>query len=389
VNRLQTCNAFLVVSMTTLSFASAVSAGEIIQPFPAEKNAAMQTQWRVVWGIESHVGASEVLFIKEAYFKRGPNEAEIEVLGDCRLAEIFIPYNDGTRLYDISGAKYRLIDLTAKALGPACITKGRLISRQDVARETGPVAVEVRDGHLRWMNISNASRRGQSLVVWSVLDAANYRYVILYEFRDYGLVGFRLGATAHNLHDRNGDDTTHVHIGCWRIGVELGDATSLRVSKVSLLNARNRTRLEVREIKLEDRIRWVPDEFTRLRIENTTLKNGRDPEHPIGYELIPVRMGSARYTGAGEEFTLDDLWVTKATLRELRPKDLDQYERGKPLTNSPLALWHHSPLLHIPRDEDFGPKEKENCNFEGVAITAWAGCDLVPRNFFPKTPLYP
>ncbi|MEO2088581.1 MAG: hypothetical protein ABGY75_03665, partial [Gemmataceae bacterium] len=91
------------------------SAGEITQHFPADKPAAgKQTQWRVVWGVEKHAGGSEVLFIEEAYFQRAPDEKEIKVLGDCRLAEIFVPYHNASyRIYDISGESFSLDPLDA------------------------------------------------------------------------------------------------------------------------------------------------------------------------------------------------------------------------------------------------------------------------------------
>ena len=47
------------------------------------------------------------------------------------------------------------------------------------------------------------------------------------------------------------------------------------------------------------------------------------------------------------------------------------------------TLWHHAPVLHVPKDEDFGVNGTQN--YDGVAITAWAGCDLKPRNFFSST----
>ncbi len=204
-----------MLTLVVASFlASRLTAGEIVQHFPANGPAsAMDTQWRIVWGVESHGGQSEVLYIRQAFFKRSRSSPEIRVLDDCRLAEIFVPYNGGGRIYDISGYSFSLVQLDKSFLGPACVGPGIIYNSEGVPSETGPVASEVHDGQLRWINANDDSRRGQSIAIWSVLDAANYRYIMLYQFRDDGQIGFRLGATAHNLNNDDADWTTHLPHG--------------------------------------------------------------------------------------------------------------------------------------------------------------------------------
>jgi hypothetical protein len=359
---------------------------DVTQRFPADKPAAsMRTQWRVEWGIEKHAGGSEILFIKEAYFVRSPKEGEIKVLGDCRLAEIFVPYNDGTRIYDLSGHHFFLVDLDKSAVGPNCVIPGTMYDRSGKEVKTGGVVVkEVHDGHIRWMNAANKLLRGQNMTLWSVLDGANYRYVILYEFRDDGQVGFRLGATAHNLNSSDAPGTAHLHAGSWRLNVELGNAAKTKVSSFKLDTAKGK--LLVDDLSKEARIKWAPESFTKLRVESLVNKNKHQPPHAIGYELVPLMSGTGRYSGIGEEFTHHDLWVTRSRNSEQRPRDLHTIENGESIVDVPVTLWHHSPILHVARDEDFG--EKGTNAGEGVAITSWAGCDLKPRNFFSSTPLY-
>jgi len=359
---------------------------EITQHFPADQpTAKMNTQWRVLWDVQSHAGGSQVLVIKEAYFKRGPKEQEFKVLGDCRLGEIFVPYKKmDARIYDISAFRFPLVVLDKKALGPPCVTPGALYSYDGEEAERGPVVKEVHDGNVRWMNAANKTRRGQHMQLWSVLNAGNYRYIMLYQFCDDGMVRFRLGATAHNLFDSRSDETTHIHIGFWRLNIEMGDATRTRVSMVEYDSEGLKT--VVFPLTAEKRIRWNPERFTRLRIESLTHKNKHVPSSPIGYELLPIRTGSARFNGEGEEFTLHDLWLTRHNSTELRPRDLHRYENGETL-NGAVTLWHSAPVLHVARDEDFGIEGTRAG--AGVAIAAWAGCDLKPRNFFASTPLYP
>src|SRR5260370_41748208 len=63
-------------------------------------------------------------------------------------------------------------------------------------------------------------RRGESLVLWGVLSAGNYRYIIEYTFRDDGLIRFRCGSTGHN---GGGDEwQPPMHNAWWRIDFNLG-----------------------------------------------------------------------------------------------------------------------------------------------------------------------
>ena len=79
--------------------------------FPAKGDA--QTRWRVQWAIERHNGiGSEVLVIKSAHFRREAGEPEVKVLGDSKLAEVFVPYTSPQWFYAIAGQRGSLADLT-------------------------------------------------------------------------------------------------------------------------------------------------------------------------------------------------------------------------------------------------------------------------------------
>lgn len=372
--------------------AGAVEAGQTMQTFPADQPVRQaRTSWRVVWDITRHGGRSEILYIKEAYFRRSPQEPEIKVLGDCRLAEIFVPYANGTRIYDISGHNFNLEPLTSKDLGPTCVAPPLLYNRDGAVSETGLVAHEVHDSHLRWKDAHGRSLRGQEMHLWSVLDGSNYRYIMLYIFRDDGQVSFRLGATAHNLFSKNDDGTTHLHAGCWRLNVELGKASQNYIQLARFLSKPGqppRNVVEPFNNNREGGMVWKAEEFPRLRIESRVRFNGHNPPSKMGYELIAHRQGNPRLYGPGEEFTHRDIWVTRQDPQqaEIHYRDVPKYANNETL-NGPAIIWHQAAVLHSPRDEDFG-RNGYSSN-EGVAITTWAGFDLRPRNFFASTPLYP
>ena len=65
-----------------------------------------------------------------------------------------------------------------------------------------------------------------------------------------------------------------------------------------------------------------------------------------------------------------------------------KYAAGRrTLKGHPVTIWHNSPLLHLPRAEDFGTDGVSSGR--GAAITAWSSFILRPRNLFDSTPLYP
>jgi Cu2+-containing amine oxidase len=236
------------------------------------------------------------------------------------------------------------------------------------------------------MNTNEKIRRGEVLVVWGALNAANYRYIMQYRFQDDGVVGFRLGATAHNLKASGTDETTHLHNGWWRLSPVLGDATRLKISEVALETSPT-PKTVLTPVNSESKLRWQAERFTRLRVESASLKNDHDPAHPISYEIVPHSTGVGRYTGTGEGFTQYEFWITRAKTGEFRPRDLESYTNNESLADGAVSLWFQSALLHRVRDEDFGRKDTNN--YEGLALTTWAGFDFKPRNFFPSTPLFP
>src|SRR5204863_6063201 len=78
----------------------------------------------------------------------------------------------------------------------------------------GSVCKEVRDRGLSWKADSQVYR-GEELVVWSALAAANYNYVMEWTFRDDGIVMGRVGATSYNLPGRESETHVHNPFGDW------------------------------------------------------------------------------------------------------------------------------------------------------------------------------
>ena len=132
---------------------------------------------------------------------------------------------------------------------------------------------------------------------------------------------------------------------------------------------------------VEGGVVWNPQEFTMLHVrDNATLNAAGDT---IGYDLMPVRFGSARHA---ETFTQNDFWVTRYRGTELFYTQLPTYANGEAINDADIVVWASAPVHHQVRDED---GEFVGNLWNGVALVMWGGFDLRPRNLFAGTPLHP
>jgi Cu2+-containing amine oxidase len=355
-------------------------ADEIIQEFPA--GGKMQTAWKVRYHANN---PGPGLVITGAWFKTAPGAEWIKVLENIRLSEIFVPYNNGTRIYDIGAqGNYRLLRHTQDDAG----AHGKLLNG-------GLVVQELRDGGILWKYYRQV-RRAQDLVLWSTLGAGNYNYMMVYSFRCDGSLTCTMGSTGRNF--GNHETTGHMHHACWRIDVDLDGPdhnTVYLVKRVEPKGPRKRgvptarDDVELFNDGVEGGAEWKAEEFTRLRVE-CPRTNGQGKK--ICYELLPLRPGTARHWGGGEDFTHYDFWVTPFRWHEQYYKSLPQFVRQKrKIVDTNVVLWYMSPAYHLPRDEDgvFINPNTGRAQVRGVAMTNWCGFELRPRSLFEQSPLYP
>lgn len=349
-------------------------ANEVIQEFPS--NDVMRTAWKVHWATATGFG----LYLQDAWFKRGPKEPWLQVVGDSRLSEMFVPYHSGTpRFWDIS-YNFALTPLTRDDAGPY----GRLLG-------TPPTVVqEVRDRGVIWMDAVKGSRRGQRLVLWASLHAANYRYLIEYGFQDDGTINFRVGSTGRNYGSREWEG--HMHNGLWRVDVNLDGPAHNSAWVMEHLEpepdrpARAQTKMRPFNSGIEGYEDWDARQFTMLTITNDKTKNARGL--PFSYDVMPLRHGNARHHGPeNEACTQHDFWVTLNRPGEIYYPKLPKYvQKGESIASKDIVVWHSTPGHHEPRSED---GEMKGNALVGVTPVMWCGFDLRPRNLFDRSPLYP
>jgi primary-amine oxidase len=328
-----------------------------------------QTRWVVKACVDDTYG----LVIGTSTFHPYPDRP-VQVFHDARVSEIFVVYHDGLRFLDVGTFSNGLMILK----GTDCPESLGARVRAD-----GRVCQEVRDRGLAWKTDSG-SRRGRELVLWGVLRASNYKYVVEWVFRDDGTVLGRVGPTGHNLPHHH--EVTHSHTVYWRLDVDLagpgGDSARVQSHDERFRQSGQPGQVasdDLTLVRTERGIDWLGRQFTMLKIQDATLRNQNAVPKAGGYLLMGQRAGTARHQ---EPFTHHDLWVTRApadkTGAELAAQDLPAYVADKEsVDGEDIVVWYSTTLHHVERDEDdHGPTQ-----------IVWVGFLMLPFDLFDRSPL--
>lgn len=348
----------------------------ITQNFPTSGPA--QTTWLICW--REVAGSNSIanpngLVIGPVYFRTSPSAPFLRILWDMRVSDYFVPYHAGSpRFYDLSFYNFVLTGVTA-ADCPASVG-GAPISPH--------VCKEVHDRGLMWKDFAGL-RRGEELVLWGAIDAANYRYIQEYTFRDDGVVIGRMGATGQNL---PGDELApHAHNAIWRLDIDLDGVTN---SASRLQHAENPSNAAgtatdpMTLIAVAQGFTWSARTHDAVAVTNPSLKNAQG--NLSAYHLVPLVTGGG-LTQHYEKFTQKDFWVTPYNPAQFAAKNLPAYVAGHPsVTNKDIVVWYKGSLHHHPRNED-GVYGKDH-GWMGTADVMWTGFMLVPHDLFDCSPFY-
>ncbi len=348
----------------------------ITQNFPTSGPA--ETTWLICWGEvagSDSVANPNGLVIGPVYFRKSPSAPFIRILWDMRVSDYFVPYHPGSpRYYDLSIYNFVLTGVTAQDC-PASVG-GALL--------TTHVCKEVHDRGLMWKDFSGV-RRGEELVLWGAIDAANYRYIQRYVFRDDGTIEGWLGATGQNL---PGDElATHVHNAIWRIDIDLDGVTNSASHLRHLENPANPAGTALDQaiaLPVAQGFGWSARTHDALEITHPAFKNAQG--HLAAYHLMPLVTGGG-LTQHYEAFTHNDFWVTPYNPGQFAAKNLPMYVAGSPpVMARDLVIWYKGSLHHHPRDED-GAYDVSH-SWTGTAHVMWTGFMLLPHDFFDCSPFY-
>src|SRR5262245_28316630 len=166
--------------------------------------------WEIDWEITQPANSgrsfnppSSVLKIASAKFMykdKSGSPRWITVVRNLELGESFVPYDPGfPQFRDVASFAFHIVPADEKLLGPPCVAKGAILESAD-PNMRNKVYKEVHDDGIRWLSDEGGQgpdrgRRGEKMLIWAVLYAANYRYIMEYGFADDGTITCRLGAT--------------------------------------------------------------------------------------------------------------------------------------------------------------------------------------------------
>ena len=324
------------------------------QSFPAA--GPEQTRWKLCWQVLNGPN----LIITGAWFRPAPTAAWIRLIYEARVSQLFVPYHPGTPRYLDIGYIYNFGAWPLNSTD--CPAPGTVIGAgQEVCKE-------MRGRGLAWKHNSQ-KRLGEDLVLWSVMAAANYNYIIEWTFRDDGSVIGRVGATG-----RIAGQQAHMHGPIWRLDLDLNgaccDATALFKHTESGATATD----SHAAIAVESGLAWSPTSFTMLHIHDPSLKNSNGKQSE--WALMPSVAGIPNHT---EAWTKSTFWVTRYSWSEKMGDMLPTYASpAQTVASQDVVLWYYAGLHHYIRDED-----------KDMTHTMWVGFTLKPINLWAKTPLYP
>ena len=325
------------------------------------------------------------------------------------MADIFVPYDDGTYSpYDMTGSN-NMDQMDAADLAPqlSSLVYLRKPSGTFYIRDPYPkVGVECRDAGIAWLCKAGANRvrrRVYEVVVWGVYDGTNYDNVVEYTFHEDGRIGFRYGATGYNLPGKT--SAAHVHNGLWRVSTKLFNRTdnqALEFVHVSSADGTSATDSEL-PIPNEASLTWEPLKFSSIIVQSATQTNSYG--HLMGYEFLPLdRTGTGRFSQRSQDrelWTLNDSYLTNDNPGEdgsgsgtnhwrytwYSPDQyLLTYLNQEPLggTGDGIAVWYIASAHHDPSDSD---NQKGSGNRTGVTLLHWMGFEMEPHNLFDYNPL--
>ncbi|MBZ4014346.1 copper amine oxidase [Streptomyces purpurogeneiscleroticus] len=368
--------------------------------------------WRMCW----HDTRLEGLVLEDITFQPKGQAEPIKILHRAALAQIHVPYDNGTAEYS---------DLTADELGAHAnplrpkdcpggalrqirsnlATQGETVSGLCVTTQERGFAYHGDSDDLpRSAHRGNEAQQGQDLVVYTVNEAGHYHYINQWNFSDDGTITPKLGS-AGNLSpgDFNAADgtgwplgegskaysTSHYHNVFWRL---VFDPDSTPTSRVEQYETRQTgySKKEPRTPLHETTRKSVQQEMGGLTDAHTqrwwriVSKHKNTDGHPRSWEI--VHHNPHRYTG--RPFTEKDIYFTEYKAGERYASDnkmspelsrldhVGQFVDGEKLTRP--VTWVQVGYHHIPRDEDQAPMPVH-----------WQSFQITPRDVTAMNPLTP
>ncbi|MEU6032783.1 copper amine oxidase [Streptomyces tauricus] len=386
---------------------AAAAAADCSAAYKIEQKLSTGTTWTMCWHYESEAG----LVLENVSYQPKGETKPIRVLTSAKLAQIHVPYDDGSVEYD---------DLTGFGFGQGLMEMapgecpGGTIKTVKVPDAWDPEHPNVKGlcattrsrGHAYRMQGDTAGKvwqeQGKDLLVYTVNQVGWYEYMTEWRFQDDGTINMNVGATGslspadYDAGDGRGWPigkgaksyaTSHSHNVFWRLNFGLDGSSKSKVEQYDSVvsppaaggeaprNKTTRTKVTKELAGDAKNMRW-------WRVVSTAGKN--KDEHPRSYEFVPG--ATSKYPG--RSFTKHDIYFTEYKKCEQfasnnirncgtgAGKSVDKWVNGQTLTH-PVA-WVNIGFHHVARDEDQQPMPVH-----------WQGFSLAPRDVTAMNPLTP
>jgi len=344
---------------------------------PIAAHFANGNSWELCWSIAADVGLS----IRRATFET--DEGATPVLAEASLAQIHVPYDDGS----ISELDMPVFGTTTSDLSK------EICPDQIYESESGALCASITDDGLRyaWSDLDfetgDHTGRGQCLQIFTMTPVNWYTYLNQWLFCDEGSVKPSVGAGGKLAPQFFGDDHTgeplgagssdnrlsHFHNVFWRLRFDLGQ------SRVTLVSTdQDQARVSTTETAINSEQALVEKSNTNVRVESTRMSNADG--HVIAYDLD--HHNDAPYRDPiGAPYTAADIYVTQdrdcERLAAQNPTEEGCSSSVDTFVNAEAiqlpVLWVQVGFHHIPRDED-----------QPVMNEHWQGFSMTPRSLTTK-----
>ncbi|MEU1165346.1 copper amine oxidase [Streptomyces sp. NPDC090075] len=385
---------------------AAAAAADCSAAYRIEQKLSTGTTWRMCWRYDSKAG----LVLEHISYQPKGEAAPIKVLASARLAQIDVPYDDGSVEYDdLTGFGFAqgLVPLASAECPGGTIKTVKVPDAWDPAHPNvdGLCTTTRSRGHAYRMQADTGNRvyqqQGKDLLVYTVNKVGWYEYMTEWRFQDDGTINMNVGATGslspgdYDAGDGRGWPigkgahayaTSHSHNVFWKLNFDLDGSSKSRIEQYDSVvsapthgqeaptNKTTRTNVTKELAGDSKNMRW-------WRVVSTAGKN--KDGHARSYEI--VQGATNKYPGHG--FTKHDVYFTQYDKCELfasnnpgcatgHPKTVDKWVNGQTLTNP--VVWVNVGFHHIARDEDQQPMPVH-----------WQGFSIAPRDVTAMNPLTP
>ncbi|WP_328549933.1 copper amine oxidase [Streptomyces sp. NBC_00366] len=387
--------------------AAAAPAADCSAAYKIEQKLSSGTTWRMCWRYDSKAG----LVLDNVSYQPKGETTPIKVLNSARLAQIDVPYDDGSVEYDdLTGFGFAqgLMNLAPGECPGGTIKTVKVPDAWDPSQANvkGLCTTTRARGHAYRMQGNSANQvyqaQGKDLLVYTVNQVGWYEYMTEWRFQDDGTINMNVGATGSlSYEDYDAGDgrgwpigkgatasaTSHTHNVFWRLDFGLDGSSKTKVeqydSKVTApARGQEAPSAKTTRTKVTKELAGDYQTYRWWRMVSATGKN--KDRHARSYEIVPGT--TTKYPG--RPFTKHDLYFTEYNKCEqfasnntgncpaASGKSVDRWVNGQTLSHP--ILWMNVGFHHIARDEDQQPMPVH-----------WQGFSIAPRDVTAMNPLTP